>query len=779
MVSALSRLFIARASADAWERGRWRGRLVLYTLAFTGSAVSLASVAWASDQVVLFMALMIASGVGHAVSGIPSTRRVRLSFFVYPAVFAALWMMRGELLPIFLGGSLFPLAKLLAFAQVLVSFNLRSMRTLYDALLLSLATILVVSEGAMSVQFGVFLLAFGVVALGFLAAAYPVGELQHLRLVASSRMLGVMGPVIGIVVLTAGVSVAAFLIIPQTYRVRDAGPLPSRLDLTAGRPAAVPDIGRGGTAPAAGIIPSRDGSGAGDAGDVDDGPPSSSVEEAGVAGGSVAGPQEGLQSTEAARESSEPGGGGPSLGAPSAVNDYVALGYQGEDEKDVVMYVRSPLASYWRGQVLDQYDGRGWVASESTAILTLDRSGGLVFRDSQLTARGTGLYVQSFYSKVTQANAVFTGYSPGRIANQDSAERGNERARVLENVRRLQEAGAYRVVSAIPTLSPETLRGDFVDGLYLLDVDMPDVPARVRDLASSIVAGARTDYDRAALLEQYLLASYAYDLRVSPFSRSGDVVDSFLFERQAGYCSQFATAMAVMARLVGLPARVATGYLPGEYNSMTGAHVVRLRDAHAWVEIKFRNSGWVPFDPTPRPDSPWALDVGYVEATRGVQQAMRAQLKDLVVDGPSSALRGTAALFGAYGPAWLAGAVLAAALLLVGAFLTRRSRARARRTGPEEYSLLRDRDREAVRKAYSKAVKILGRKGYPVRQAHQGPVDYVLSLKARGFHVPAVFYALSRITTQALYDPSPMDGVEAQSLTSGLRALRRLPKATG
>jgi hypothetical protein len=156
---------------------------------------------------------------------------------------------------------------------------------------------------------------------------------------------------------------------------------------------------------------------------------------------------------------------------------------------------------------------------------------------------------------------------------------------------------------------------------------------------------------------------------------------------------------------------------------------------------------------------------------------MREQLKDLVVDGPSSALRGTAGLLGAYGPAWLAGALFAAALLLVGAFLMRRSRARALRTGPEEYSLLWDSDREAVRKAYSKALKILGRKGYPVRQAHQGPVDYVLSLKARGFHVPAVFYALSHMAAQALYDPSPMEGVETDGLKSGLSALRGLPKA--
>ena len=166
-----------------------------------------------------------------------------------------------------------------------------------------------------------------------------------------------------------------------------------------------------------------------------------------------------------------------------------------------------------------------------------------MFRDSQLSGRGFGQYVQSYYPRVTQPDAVFTGYSPGRIAHQDRADRGGERARVEENVRRLQDAGSYRVVSAVPSLTPEDLRGDFVDAFYLPGLDVPDVPARVRDLASSIVAGAMTDYDMAVLLEQYLLTNYAYDLRVSPFSRSGDVVDSFLFERQAGYCSQFATAM--------------------------------------------------------------------------------------------------------------------------------------------------------------------------------------------------------------------------------------------
>lgn len=149
------------------------------------------------------------------------------------------------------------------------------------------------------------------------------------------------------------------------------------------------------------------------------------------------------------------------------------------------------------------------------------------------------------------------------------------------------------------------------------------------ELAESIVAGAPSDYDMAVRLERFLLENYDYDLRVPPLSRSNDVVDTFLFERHAGYCAQFATTMAVMARLVGLPARVATGYLPGSYSQLTGAHTVRLNDAHAWVEIKFKRFGWVPFDPTPRPDSPWALDVGYAAATSSLQQALRSNLQEV------------------------------------------------------------------------------------------------------------------------------------------------------
>ncbi len=78
-----------------------------------------------------------------------------------------------------------------------------------------------------------------------------------------------------------------------------------------------------------------------------------------------------------------------------------------------------------------------------------------------------------------------------------------------------------------------------------------------------------------------------------------DVVDFFLFDMKKGYCDHFASAMAVMARSVKVPARVAVGYASGTLDGLLGEYVVRDEDAHAWVEVYFPGYGWVEFEPTP------------------------------------------------------------------------------------------------------------------------------------------------------------------------------------
>src|SRR3712207_7173485 len=96
-----------------------------------------------------------------------------------------------------------------------------------------------------------------------------------------------------------------------------------------------------------------------------------------------------------------------------------------------------------------------------------------------------------------------------------------------------------------------------------------------------------------------LFRSFRYDERPAPARPGVAPLEHFLFTGRAGYCQHFAGAMALLLRMGGVPARVATGFSPGGYSKRRGAWVVRDTDAHAWVEAWFDRFGWVTFDPTP------------------------------------------------------------------------------------------------------------------------------------------------------------------------------------
>ena len=120
--------------------------------------------------------------------------------------------------------------------------------------------------------------------------------------------------------------------------------------------------------------------------------------------------------------------------------------------------------------------------------------------------------------------------------------------------------------------------------------------AQVYDLALEWTAGEETPYDAVKAIENRLQEDYRYAERVPtrPIPLHG-----FLFQERAGYCQQFSGAMALMLRMIGIPARVAAGFSPGSYNKDSDEYRVRDLDAHSWVEVYFTGIGWVPFDPTP------------------------------------------------------------------------------------------------------------------------------------------------------------------------------------
>jgi protein-glutamine gamma-glutamyltransferase len=136
---------------------------------------------------------------------------------------------------------------------------------------------------------------------------------------------------------------------------------------------------------------------------------------------------------------------------------------------------------------------------------------------------------------------------------------------------------------------------DFEDGLADRQL-RSSAYRRVYARAQEWTANEDTPYDIVKAIESRLQEEYTYAERVPTREIP---LDGFLFEERRGYCQQFSGAMALMLRMVGIPARVVAGFSPGSFNSDTREYRVRDLDAHSWVEVYFTGIGWVPFDPTP------------------------------------------------------------------------------------------------------------------------------------------------------------------------------------
>ncbi len=123
------------------------------------------------------------------------------------------------------------------------------------------------------------------------------------------------------------------------------------------------------------------------------------------------------------------------------------------------------------------------------------------------------------------------------------------------------------------------------------------VPQVIIDLAHQITKGAATDAIKAADIQAYLSdpSRFTYDTN-APSGTGYGVLVNFLTKSHSGYCVHFASAMALMARIVGIPSRVSVGFAPG---TKVGNHYeVDIRDSHAWPELYFQGYGWVRFEPT-------------------------------------------------------------------------------------------------------------------------------------------------------------------------------------
>lgn len=294
------------------------------------------------------------------------------------------------------------------------------------------------------------------------------------------------------------------------------------------------------------------------------------------------------------------GADGTGIGGYPGFSPTMDISLRGDLGDAVVLRVRSPYADFWRGQTFTDFDGRTWRVDDRAGLRTEGPDHAISPTNGDVPSFTDDTLIQTFYAEVDLPNIVFAASRVERVlleAPLVARPDGALRALVV-----LPAGSAYTVVSRRTDTTDEGLRAD--GNLSLLQsppqfVELPaSFTARTRALATELAAGADNTYDVIRSIQAWLATNVGYDLDAPVPPAGADAVDHFLFESQLGFCEQIATATAMLLRSLGIPARVATGYVPSERDEVAGVWVSRASDAHAWVEVRFPTFGWVSFDPT-------------------------------------------------------------------------------------------------------------------------------------------------------------------------------------
>lgn len=460
-------------------------------------------------------------------------------------------------------------------------------------------------------------------------------------------------------------------------------------------------------------------------------------------------------------------------------NPYMDLRSRGNLSDDIVLKVRSDSYDFYRGVVFDRYNGMGWeISSDQTRDVTADEPP-LNLDIPGIPVTQIRTKVQSFFVERELPNIIFATWKPEQLffpANRIKIDSYGS----LRSPYELTEGTVYSVITEQPVYIGSTLRNyprasDLPVSAEYTALPESNEMLEVARVSQEITRDYSSRFDKALAIERYLKQNYAYDLEVPPQSSEGDAVAYFLFQEKRGYCEHFASAMAVMARSAGIPARVVTGYTGGSYNPFTALWEVKQSDAHAWVEVNFGSAGWVPFDPTPGFDVPAAQDESSSPLLAG---RIFSYLESVLGNGPLGGVVASAggALKSALSFALGIPLTLLAGLALVVAAVAwggRKSLERLvverRRRQQVRGSLGADYSREDVLSDYLALAMRLQKRGL-VRRPDETLREF--ARRVSGFLDADEFVELSAIVERLRYEGTPLpepSRLRARELANGLR----------
>lgn len=281
---------------------------------------------------------------------------------------------------------------------------------------------------------------------------------------------------------------------------------------------------------------------------------------------------------------------------------------------EVVFLASAPQGRryYWRSRVFDYYDHGRWSSAADTRLT--DPGAPLVVEHEDYVPGARVPVQQTFTIGLNASRLIYTAPQPLQVdlptrtdlryTPDQNLVGQNMSISVIRPLQVLYEGESYTASSLMSAATADQLRAAGTDyPAWVREVYsnyIPSAPSSIKTLAEQVVAqaGATTPYDQARAIELFLREYITYNERIPQPPIDRDPIEWVLFELREGYCNYYASAMVVMLRMLGIPARMAAGFAQGEYDGSEGAFVVRERDAHTWVEVYFPGYGWIEFEPT-------------------------------------------------------------------------------------------------------------------------------------------------------------------------------------
>ncbi|MBI5563631.1 MAG: DUF4129 domain-containing protein [Chloroflexi bacterium] len=277
---------------------------------------------------------------------------------------------------------------------------------------------------------------------------------------------------------------------------------------------------------------------------------------------------------------------------------------------ELVMEVKASGGRYWQAVVYDEYTGTAFQSSDTTRLAVDPNE-----RPFEGQFEQRSLVTQTFTVFFPNSTLVFAAPQAAAvdraawvetypIETAGAAASGTPDVSMWTVINPLSAGDSYQVTSLNSVANIAQLRGagtDYPASIRQRYLQLPgSLPARVRELARQIVseAEATNPFDAASALEFWLRTQIKYNEKILAPSPGVDGVDYVLFDVKEGYCDYYASAMAVMARSLGIPARIATGYTQGALDETRDVYQVYQFNAHTWAEVYFPQYGWVQFEPT-------------------------------------------------------------------------------------------------------------------------------------------------------------------------------------